>query len=258
MAIEVPWSLTYQLMHDLDIYTRADLVQAEVLTGLIEAIAVAAAEDALAHSKSYTNSMVGSVRTDLTDSLNLVSAYLSDDIHILRQYIIEEMIPALAAIVGASGVVGGGISDGVQDAYEAIAETHKVVGDIIVDSIEAGNEQVTSTYGRVSEWVQDSLNTSLAALRSITKDLLVIPQALIDLAVEHLLPAESKMWLYTAGEILIGAPVLTLLQKAGSVFKEELKSVLTIDEEELKAWVVKGSEIVQSIALQTARSPRGI
>ncbi|GAH63646.1 unnamed protein product, partial [marine sediment metagenome] len=61
----------------------------------------------------------------------------------------------------------------------------------------------------------------------------------------------------SVGKILESTPMRSLFQFGGDVFQSKLNEVLTIDDAELEKWIMKGSEYVQGIAMQSAK-PEGV
>lgn len=257
MAIYVPFALYSKLVDLIDVNTGATFYEANLIATAIQDMAIAAAESSLSQAKTHTNITESHIYTNMDTNLNLIMDYTDRQVDIIKDGLTDAIFLLQTQIEGLSGGVTDEIGEELVKSYDSIAESHSKVKDLVNATIASVGGQVTDTYNRVSKWVANELNKSLAALELITRDLLGIPQAYVDLAIKDLIPAQAYAQTATIGRILESKPVESFLRAGGDIFQSKLNEVLTIDDDELQKWITKGSEYVQGIAMQSAK-PEGV
>jgi len=258
MPVLLPWQLIEALRYDISVATSANSDEAYNIAVGIAHIARTVAEDALAQSRSYTNVMSGSVRTDLTNSLNYASAYLSDDIALVREYVAGSMLPALDAIVETAGGVDDAVSENLINAYDAIAESQEQAGDNTREAIEAAEDWIVESYDKVSTFVNDGMMAAIAVVGDTVIEITKGIDSYVQATLDSLIPAEMQALFMTASDILSGGAVRKLFQFGGDILGEKLREILTIDEAELQMWIKKGSEFIQDIAIEQLKPTGGV
>jgi len=258
MPVSIPWEYVEGLAEHFRVTTQMTTQEASTAALWIAQIATATAEDALSQAQAYTNTASGSVRGDLTTSLNFMSAYLSDDIAAVREYVAASMLPALDAIAETAGGVDDGVSENLINAYDAIAESHENVGGSIEDSILAAGEWIEETYDNVTTFVNDGMMAAIAVVGDTVIEITKGIDNYVQSALDYLIPAEMQALFMTASDILSGGAVRKLFQFGGDILGEKLREILTIDEAELQMWIKKGSEFIQDIAIEQLKPTGGV
>jgi len=256
MSISVPYYLFMRLSNEIYDATGASWSQAVGITRTIEQIAIEAAYSGLEIGQAHTYSVESRIYSNIAGDLSLVMDYSDRQIDIIKDGLTDSILILQTQIDQMTGGVSDVVVEELDKSYKAIAETHGVVGTLIDLSLASVGAQVSGTYEKVGEWIHDGFEGALAAVNSTIDHILIGINNYVQSALNVLIPAEARAWIESVGTVLADDPIRSLMRYTGDIFKDKLDAVLTIDEEELKTWIAKGSELVQGLAMQTAK-PEG-
>lgn len=245
MSVAIPWGYVDGLSEHLRVTTQMTTQEASTAALWIAQIAIGTAESALDLAKSHTNSMSADVRHDLTSSLNYTSEYLADDIAIVREYVSNTMLPAIEAMATVGGGVTDSIGEDIVKAYNAIGDSQEYAGEVIDKSIMATGDWISESYETVGNWIHEEFDKTVAIMNTSIGDILSIPGAIIDQAIDTLIPAEMQGLLGMAESVLTGSGMESLLGLMGKRLGEAMSSVFAFDEKDIKEWTLKMTNMLK-------------
>lgn len=256
MSVSIPSVLQQRLSAMIYGYTHAGESEAWGFASLIVDIITRAANDALSYSRVYTETTEQIIYNNLDDDLDTLMAYTDRQVDIVKDGLGDAILLLQSQLDNLGGGIGGEIGDKIVNAYNSIADSHRTVGDVVQLAIEKAADAATESQEKVGGWLQEQFSGALAVVNSTIDHIREIPKMLVEFAVDTLIPAETQAWFNRINEVLKGEALRKTLELGGEVFQKRFAAALSIDEDELQKWIKKGSEYMQSIAIEAAK-PEG-
>lgn len=239
MSIRLPAYIYYGIKDAIYQATTASTEQAGYLADTIVGAINWGISEVLALSKDYSVAVSDSLRSDVTNSLNLLGGEIAD----VEWRVREDTAQVLSQVITDLASIDSGIQEETAQAIiqsnEAIAESHHIVGDHLVTTHKSIQEQFERTVDTAIQGYTAAKELTLLSIEEVSTHINAGFDTLIKDTLQLILPAEAAEAVMTWKKILTSPAAFDFLEAGGDAIFTRLDKFVTIDLDEMKQWIDK-------------------
>lgn len=251
MGISAGWATLASLHETIYKYLDVSYEAASNLTGLIHMVAKETATDALGLAEAYTDINEQIIYNNIDKDLAQVYDSLDSQIDIVVNSLEQSVNLLQSQIANLSGGITDSAADYLKSAYDSIATAHTAASEAVDKSIESAGEFIGNAYEKVGEFINNGIVAATSWIGDTVVEITSAVNAYVQRALDQLIPAEARAWFATIDSIMTGDTGKTYLDYQAAGFKTQMEALIHLEEDELKKWIIRGSQFAQEAAMES-------